>query len=440
MASLHYHGRVTAYGLLTQQSTASPKATETNRSNQIGFAVIFLAVNLHTLRHSLGPIYLAGYAVVAAYSVDVYFRRKKHRDLIDKGSYALAWVLVAGVGAVVTLVTTSLTGAVTGFSRFLFALPVFLALVTFTDSRRDLRSHLNVMVVFYAAAAATVPLQEIVGVLTIFSEGSSRGGFGRFGSALGAVSVVATAAALVIPMIAESTVRFKWFYIVVVAGSALVSLSKVAVIAVLFGLVTYVLSGNQNMTKRTGTIVVALALGTFGFVLSPTFQQRLDVVAQEYGYTTTGEDLTIFGADTGEDAWSRLTEFPRLNYAALEDFESPLVYVIGGGYGMGGQTLVSADDVRAPQGHNQYAELVTVFGPVMAAVLIGITVRVMIRLRRNYKDTNSPLYRTFFAILGFLLIKGLFGGGAFFQPVAASALWTAMFIAQSRPLLLESRG
>ncbi len=415
------------------------RSVRANRRNQQAFSFVFLVINLHTLRYALGPLYLLLYAAAAAFAFTSFVGRRRYLRLIDGGRSVAAWCAVAVAAAIVTFITTSPTAAATGLTRFVFAVPVFLAIVAFTDSRSDLRSHLGVMVVFYTLGALTVPLQEVTGPIRWFADPTVRGGFDRYGSLLGAVSVVALGVGMIVPIISETALRGRWFYFLALCGSALISLSKAAILSVAFGGLVYLLFARQSLLGRSMTILGAVLCGVMAFAFNPSYQERFDVIAAEYGISLSGNEVVNFDVDTRASALDRLTKLPRENFAALEDFETPFVYVTGGGFGMGGQTLVSEADSRAPQGHNQYVELLTIFGPFLAAVLIGTTLRIAVRLWHNYQQTRDKLYRTFLLVMIFFMFGALFGGGTYFQPVAASMLWTSMFVAFAHSHVLMAR-
>ena len=409
-------------------------------SNEWAFAIVFIVVNLHTLRRASNVGYLFAYSLVAASSIFAFLNRRKYRELKDGGLLLAGWIVIAIAGFVTTIATTSLIAGITGLTRFLFAIPIFLALVAFTDSLDEFRNHLSIIIVFYTLGALTIPLQEFTGPITWFATSSERAGFERYGSLLGALSVVGGTVALYMLLQQESKLKARPAFLSIMALSALLSLSKAAIGGVALGILGLLIVNYRSLGRWAITIALSAFLVLAVLSVNSDLTSRISAVSQSYGISLTGEQIASNDASIEEGITERLTTRPAQNFAALKQFNSPFVYIVGAGYGMGGLTLVDREeDVMAPQAHNQYAELVTIFGPVGGAMLILMVITIVVRLWRAFHSRKLRIYFSFLVIMFVWMLIGLFGGGSFFQPAMASILWISIFCAFTK-VSLEPRG
>ena len=91
-------------------------------------------------------------------------------------------------------------------------------------------------------------------------------------------------------------------------------------------------------------------------------------------------------------------------------------------------------DAFAIQAHNQYVELLTVFGAVAVVVILPIVVLTLVRLIRLRLKTGNDIYEIVAIAYLMLLVSALFANGKFYQPTSASVLFLAMFASTSTVL------
>ena len=404
--------------------------------NEIHFIIVFSVINLHTFRRFSEVLYLAIYALTMLFVVNKFVAKKGR--MTDGGLGIFAWIMVGVVGFVVSLVTISPFGAFTGLSRFLFAAPLFFAFVAFTDNIRQLRNHISYMVAFIAAAALTLPLQERFGAVDWFGEASVRAGFERYGSLVGAVSVIAAASGMYMVLSQESSLKVRWPFILAIALGASISLSKASLANVGLGLLALLWVDRRNISRGVFAIGVVGVIGFWLFSTSPTFAGRLNVVLQTVGFSPAEGVRVNSDINLDEAAWARLSELPATNVATLSELGSPWVYLLGGGYGFGGGALVPPDDVLAQQAHNQYVEFFTVFGLIGGMVLLAVALGTVFKLRGLYRTTGLQLYSTVLIAYLFLLGNAIFANGRLYQPATVSVFYLALFVAVSKPILSEA--
>lgn len=407
----------------------SPTVDSRLMNDRVRFAVVFVVVNLHTLRRFSEALYLVVYAAVAAMAVNDSLRGARKGRLTESTSGIIIWVGVAAVGLATSLVIISTGAAVTGMARFLFASPVFFAFLAYTPSAAVLRQHISFMVSFFAIASLSIPLQLVTGPIDWFADASTRGGLDRFGTLLGSMLSVAGSFASYLILTQVKSPRSRWLWIAIMIVTALMSLSKVVIGGVAMGMIGLAILNRRHLTRfALGSITAGgIVLGVVANV-PPAYESFRVVLA---GYGIVIGDVKVYDATVTESALDRLTQLPLENFGALAQFDTPLVYVTGAGYGMGGRALVPGLDPIAPQAHNQYGEILTVFGPVGAILLISVLVGAGQRLWRRFRASDDEVYLMTLLALGVVAVSSTFANGGFYHPASSSLIYLALFTAVS---------
>lgn len=385
--------------------------------------MVFVTVNLHVLRN-LSPAYLGLYGIVTVWTVWHFIDRAAWRRFRLAGP--VTWILMSLSGFVATAASSDLAAAGFGLSRFLFCVPIFLGLAAFTDDHRDARHHLETFVVFFAVAAATLPMQFVTGPIGFFANQSERGGLTRYASLVGSLTAVGVVGGCYVAMAHGVRARLRVPVIVIIAVSLMTSLSKAAIANLILGIAAFALLERRILPLLRGAL--ALAIAAIPALFIPAVGDRLAVVLSSFGISLDGTPVSndVSVIQSGID---RLTTLPAMNIAALDDLRSMMVYLVGGGFGMGNTALVPEDAVLAPMAHNQFVEMFTVFGlvPTVAGlVVIGAAVWRLVQRRQE-----SSVHAAVLAALVLLLANSIFANGTFYQPSAASILMLAFFLATS---------
>lgn len=408
----------------------------TRRGRRNAFAFVFLVVNLHLLRNLIGPVYLGLYGVVVAWSI-ITVLTGQGRDRLTRPGAATVWcLLVPIIGFVSSLAVISLGGAVTGLSRYVFAMPVFLAFVLFTEDTEDLRAHATTMVAFFALACASIPLQLATGPIPWFASASERGGLDRFASLAGSLTSVGIAVGCYIVLASLTRPIMQTLIMPATIISAAMSLSKSAMANAALGLLGILFLGRQKFGRVVTTTGIVLAVIGMAWSFSPDVRERAASTLSSFGIETAAESGPTYDVDAEESIVDRLTVLPRQNFDALADLDSPLVYLTGGGFGMASTALVPAADSLANMAHNQFAELVTVFGIVGAALCLTVLITTWGRLWAQARR-GSPTHSAALVAFALLMLNSLFANGTVYQPASASVFYAAMFIAFSARLDID---
>lgn len=398
--------------------------------NTTKFAIVFVVVNLHTLSELSLALYLALYVpTVAIVALQYAFGSQDQRPQVSSRLFNM-WIFITVCGFAVSLALISPEGSGQGLVRFLFAAPIFMALVLYTKDAEDLRRHVMTSVVFFAVASLSIPLQFLTGPISWFSASSERAGLERYSSLVGNLTSVGivVGAYIVLSQAAQPSRRWLWISLMIIP--AMLSLQKSAIANIVIGLVVVILL-NRRAWKRLSLAVAAVAgLVVFAYALLPAVRERVSVSLLSFGVATDAsagivrDDVTI-----GTSVWDRLVTYPKANFDALVDIHSPLAYLTGAGFGMGNTALVPIGDAIAPMAHNQFAEAITVFGIIGGGVQIIILLRIGFLLFRRAKVSGAPALTAVFFAYVILMVNSLFANGTLYQPSSASIFYIAFFAA-----------
>lgn len=399
------------------------------------FLIVLLVVNLHILRNypPIGNAYLIAWTGITAMVCIDYYVARTRGVVRTQHNYLAVWLLVGLTGFVASLATISLTGSLYGLARFWFALPVYIALLAYTRDEQDLRKYIAWSVAFFAFAVATIPLQVALGPISWFREESLRGGFARYSSLLGGLNAAGGAAGAYILLAQSMRGAKRWFLTSVIVACVLIDLSKSGVVTIVAALVILLL---LNVKRFLYLVLGCSTLLGVGFVLYrtlPVVQLRVETTLISFGMAR-GSGLRNSDLSVTESAWDRLTVLPMHNINSWVELGSPLKYFVGGGFGMGSTALVPAEDSLSPMAHNQYVEILTVFGVLGAGLLLFSLFGALFRLVKTQPGSgvSRGLRQLCMLAMALLLGRFLFANGALYHPASATPLFICMFVAGAK--------
>ena len=406
-------------------------------SNRAKFAIVFVVVNLHVLRDLSLVLYLAMYVPVVATVVIQYVLTRKDRLAATASGMFHLWIAVGLCGFAVSLLFISTAGAAQGLIRFLFAAPLYLALVLYTKTVDDLRRHVVTVVAFFALASLSIPLQLVTGPIAWFADASERNGFERYASLLGSLTSVGIVVGCYIVLAQASTPAWRSIWIAMMIIPSIISLNKSAIANIAVALLVLAFLNRRALSKMVVAYIFAggLVLGIYAFV--PIVQERVAASLISFGIHTTAS-AGILQADFSieQSVFDRIVTLPKANFDALADLHSGLVYFTGGGFGMANTALVPLGDVLAPMAHNQFAESLTVFGLIGGTIQLGVLFRIGLLLKRRAK-AGVPMAIVILSAYAVLLVNSLFANGTVYQPSSASVFYLAFFAATSSLLAVD---
>lgn len=403
-------------------------SSRSGRSDALRFALVFVVVNLHLLRN-LTPLYFALYGLIFVFVLCDFVGgrawRRCRTDLI------FAWIIVGVLGFMVSSVLSGLPAAAYGLSRLLFALPVFLAFASYTPDVQALKGHISTMITFFTVAVSTIPLQLVVGPIGWFVETSERGGFGRFGSLLGSLTAIGVVAGsyLVLTQVLDIPKAVPQWAIQV--GSVMMSLSKAALGNAAVALGAILVMRRRELSKFAMLAVVG---GVGSLTLISTVDSARERVLATLGSFGVESTLQSVNSDSSvqDSAIDRVTRLPRENFEALSDLDSPLVYMVGGGFGMASTGLVPESSSLAPMAHNQFVEFVTVFGFAGGLLMLLVLGATVLRVWRFARIDETKVGQAVLWAFLIWLLNSVFANGTAYHPAAASIMFLAMFVGSAR--------
>ncbi|MDQ4214246.1 hypothetical protein [Microbacterium capsulatum] len=400
-------------------------------SNRAKFAIVFVVVNMHMLRNVSFSGYITVYALIAFFLLAELIVRPRPKRRRPSWGPIVLWIWISALGFVVSLATISVAGAATGLSRFLFAVPIIFALYLFTETFEDLTAHVKTFVVFFALASMTLPLQLVTGPIGWFATATDRGGMDRYSSLVGSLTSIGVVVGCYLLLTQGFPGRSRAFWMLLIAGSAAISLSKAAIANVAIAFAIILLINRKSFSRLVLGLGAVAVIGLCLYSYVPIVQERVDVVLVSFGIQNSS--VVNYDVTAEQSLIDRLVELPRANVAVLDTFHSPLVYLFGAGFGMGNTALVPEPDVLAPMAHNQYVELYSVFGWAGAVGLVLVLLVVLIRIARIHHRVRMDVTRAILWAYVILLVNAVTANGAFYQPAGASVLYLAFFLAVAPP-------
>ncbi len=401
----------------------------TQKTRHWRFFLVFVVVSLHTLRHLLGPIYLAAYGVVFIVALVDAVTTGGLRRALGRGSIIVPWIGLALLGTATTMAISGVGASIDGTTRYLYCLPVFFAFAAYTDGPEDLKLYIKGFVVFFGLASLTLPLQLVTGPISWFASAASRGGVERYSSLVGSLTSIGIAVGCYLVLTEAFGKRRQIAWIMILIVPSLMALSKAAIANIALALAVLIWLNRRQLSRVLIGLLVMVTAFLFLYSTSPEISDRVDAVLVSFGVENT--DIVSYDAEFDESALSRLIDLPLKNFAVLPTLGSPFVYLVGGGYGMASTALVSAKASLGPMTHNQFAEFFSVFGALGG---IAATVMMIVILVRVWK-LRLPKYPAWLQAIPFayllLLVNGFFANGIVYQPATGAIFFMVMFVAST---------
>ena len=409
------------------------------RQRSVRFVVVLLTCNLHVVRNipGLAPIYLGMWALVGCVALADFARAQAGSRSLGRFHVAVlvAWTLAGLIGLASSLTLITSAGSFYGLARFWFGLPVFLALCAYVEDREDLVRYTRWCVVFFTLAVLTIPLQVVVGPIEWFHDASERGGLARYPSLLGGLNSAGGAVGAYMLLSYSLPPRARWLAIGAMSLCVAVDLSKSGIVSigVALMLLLYLHRSQLKQVLLGYSAFVGVAVAAFLFI--PFVAARIGTSLLSFGIVT---DAALRNSDKSvlESGNDRLTELPLDNLAVwLSMGQDPLgllwARLFGGGFGMASTALVPEGDSLAPMSHNQWVEMLTVFGIVGSAFLVAVVLRAVWRLSIRKIDIDLPPEMRVMFLMTLLLLLGRFvlANGGLYHPASVTPLFLCLFAA-----------
>lgn len=401
--------------------------------NAFKFALVFSIVNLHTLRNIIEIPYLIIYAFVVLMTIYDFQKFGKMRVNNNRYLISIIWFFIIVFGFLVSINFISFSGSLNGFIRYSFAFPIFIALINYTDTKKQLTQNIGFAVAYFSIASLTLPLQFITGAIQWFPDSSERAGLTRFSSIIGSLTSMGIIVGCYIVM-TEFYKKYQLIFIGMMIVSSIASLSKAAIANVGIGILIVMMLNTKNFIKTAISIFIILVPLYFIYISTDQISSRIDASLQSFGINIGKKGENNYDYTVQESALDRITRLPKENYKFLDKLNTPMVYLTGAGFGMADTALVPKSDSFTIMAHNQYAENITVFGWIFGIVFNMIMLYIGYNLFKKYLLTKNRDYLIFFFAYIIFLINSIFANGTTYQPSSASIFYIAMFLSFSKEI------
>ncbi len=357
--------------------------------------------------------------------------------------YYLAFVLVTFYVGGVSLIYTGFD-SLSALPR-LFLMPLS-ALIFYSlyrvQSLKTIRYISFIYLIFFVAASFSMILQLYVGPISWFSDhGSPRGGFERFSSFLGSLTIYGTSVqfAILISLVFIRGKMVNLFVLIILIIGAAMSLQKAAVVNVILSFVIYFYVIKRfNIFQVFFLVFSCLISGIFLVSISSfifpgnVIASYIDVIiANTFGFQFfTDNSIPIDDSLTSD----RIIE--RLGILAFDIFEfhDPVVAII---FGIGVIGAGSGMGIPGPQAHNTIYDVLFMGGLFYFLTFIFLFGYILIYFYKM-SDLISRFYK---ATLVLIIFNLPFASAFIYHPVTSFLFWSAIgygLYRSSLPKILKS--
>ncbi|MQP64544.1 hypothetical protein GE253_04210 [Niveispirillum sp. SYP-B3756] len=401
---------------------------------------IFAAVALNAVSKLSSALYLALLAPAMAILLLDLFRRpmRLERENLAGLALLLGYLTFVFIALVNSASNISMVGAVMGMGRFLFAIPLLLALMLYVRDFSTLRLALVGIAIVVAVGNLSVPWQMAFGKLEWLGSDYKRGGFDRYASILGNVTAIGISAGFYFAIILLVMRRGLWKLLIclAIAVSAIASLSKAAIFNVAIPVVLITALSVLPRFRIVRRVPVGAVIGFFvmvaaviGIALSvPAVQGRILVSLASFGVAsaeTRTDDVAI-----GKSFQERLLFHPTIMFSNLDKTNGPFGLLTGAGFGMSSTALVPQEDELSTMAHNQFIEfwaLGGVFFLLNFLAILGLVAwRLLSLINESWRQHLEEPRRLFIALLVVYIcyfVNLPFANGLVYQPTQAAIFW-----------------
>ena len=407
------------------------------------FLGLYILLNLHILRN----LSLVGYfTVLALVYIPVIVYCLLHFASIKLSRIAL-WLLLYFVTAlwpsIVTFIDYGINTGVYATVRYFLSLPMALAAFWLLSYEKNMRSMLRLFCSIVLLGLLTIPLQYATGPISWFAEPGERAGVIRYASLLGSLTVAGGVIPFAVLVALVSHIKPMW-KVLLLCGlglGAIFTLQKAALLGIPLAVCVYIVYQRRQLVKPRnvlGVFGIGLLIVFLGGVAN-SFLADWPVWQNSVAYASAAfspENAVARGGDVSiqESIEDRLISMPALALSGLGNYSGWGGYLLGGGFGMVGASLVMPEDSPFITSHNGYVDFVLIggiahllaFGGLVCSTLRSLYIWLK-NCRTKHLSDDVPI--AFLGIVTIALVSLLFAGGLTFQPITGCLFWTIVGIA-----------
>jgi len=406
------------------------------------FVLLYILLNLHMLRN----ISLVGYLAILAFvyiPIMLYcLPRFMNVRLGPVGHWFVLYFITALWSALVTFMDYGINVGVYASVRYFMTMPIALAAFWFLPNEHSMRKMLWMFCLIVLIGLLTIPLQYVVGPIAWFAQPGGRAGMVRYSTLLGNL----TAAGGVVPYAIFITLvlQLNPFLKVLLLGGlcvgAVLTLQKSALLGIPLALGVYIVYCGRQLYKRPRKLIGILAIGLLAIIIGgavvsflgtwPVWQKAVAYAGAAFVLEENVETVAARGGDVSiqESIRTRLFDQPQRALADLYKFKGGGGYLLGGGFGMVGESLVRPGDSPFVTAHNGYVDFVLIGGFFHLLAFCGLvysTLRSQWVWLKNCRANklSDEIPTSFIGVIIIALVSLLFSGGLTFQPVTGCLFW-----------------
>ncbi len=319
-----------------------------------------------------------------------------------------------------------------GIPRLLLMPILAFLFVNLLDSKKKFLVMIRVILLCYVAAALSIAYQIYFNQqIPWFTDSHMRGGYIRYASLLGSLSIYGSVAGYAIiaifsPKILENHI-LKYALAIIISAAAIFSLTKTGVIMVVSAFLLMAINyGAINFKKLIYLLFSIFIFGIISYLIVSNNDYLLNYLNTVLNFTF-GSQWTLSNPDgikyindtpqiTFDYIIHRLTQFSSGSF----DYYGPDIFLFGVGVWGGAGVMGYPDGVSS---HSGLIDLLIIGGPIYISLFLILYLRVQIYFVKNLREDLN----IFFFISNILFIFNMvFISGSSFQPSISIFFWLSV--------------
>ncbi len=319
-----------------------------------------------------------------------------------------------------------------GIPRLLLMPILAFLFVNLLDSKKNFLVMIRVILLCYVAAALSIAYQIYFSQqIPWFTDSHMRGGYIRYASLLGSLSIYGSVAGYAIiaifsPKILENHI-LKYALAIIISAAAIFSLTKTGVIMVVSAFLLMAINyGAINFKKLIYLLFSIFIFGIISYLIVSNNDYLLNYLNTVLNFTF-GSQWTLSNPDgikyindtpqiTFDYIIHRLTQFSSGSF----DYYGPDIFLFGVGVWGGAGVMGYPDGVSS---HSGLIDLLIIGGPIYISLFLILYLRVQIYFVKNLREDLN----IFFFISNILFIFNMvFISGSSFQPSISIFFWLSV--------------
>jgi len=290
---------------------------------------------------------------------------------------------------------------------------------------------IKIILLCYLFAALTIIYQLNYGPILWFADAHSRGGYVRYASIIGSLTVFGSVAGVAISLIFNSNIvkyfTIKIFYLILIFAATIISLTKTGLVMIMLAFLIFLFfSSIRGIREFFYSILLVIFFGAFIAVILSNNDYFINYLNTVINFTFGNNWLFL---DTEK---SLINDTPNINIDLIIErltkysinsikYYGDNVFIFGVGVWGGGGVLGYPNE---PSAHNGIVDLIIVGGPIYLILFLSIFIRIQFFFILSF--TKYLLSQLFFICNIIFFVNMLFISGSLFQPAISILFWISI--------------